>query len=197
MARTAKIKPPETKRKSEIVTVRLDPKLKYLAEMAARRQRRPLSSFIEWAVEQSLFQVYPAHDPSPSSEPVSFMDMANTLWDVDVPDRFAKLALQYPDLLDHEEQRLWKLIRECGFLWKGSHKGPNKEWQWKVSEGALIIERLRDNWETFEKIASSELDPSSLPRRVKEDNIPSTTSDFDKEDNIPSTTSDFDDEIPF
>ena len=43
-----------TPKRSEVVTVRLDPKLKYLAELAARKHRRPLSSFIEWAVEQSL-----------------------------------------------------------------------------------------------------------------------------------------------
>ena len=45
-------------KKSEVVTVRLDPKLKYLAELAARKHRRPLSSYIEWAVEQSLSRVW-------------------------------------------------------------------------------------------------------------------------------------------
>ena len=40
--------------RSETVTVRLDPKLRYLAELAARKQRRTVSSFIEWAVEQSF-----------------------------------------------------------------------------------------------------------------------------------------------
>ena len=99
----------ESKRKSEVVTVRLDPQLKYLAELAARRQRRPLSSYIEWAVEELLSRVYLAYDPSTSSD--TLKDVANALWDVDETDRFVKLALHYPDLLGHEEQRLWKLIR--------------------------------------------------------------------------------------
>ena len=43
--------------RSETVTVRLDPKLRYLAELAARKQRRSLSSYIEWAVEDSLSRV--------------------------------------------------------------------------------------------------------------------------------------------
>ena len=49
-----KAKSSDSKRKSEVVTVRLDPKLKYVAELAARRQRRTLSSYIEWAIEDSL-----------------------------------------------------------------------------------------------------------------------------------------------
>lgn len=40
--------------RSETVTVRLDPRLNYLAELAGRAQRRTKSSFIEWAVQQAI-----------------------------------------------------------------------------------------------------------------------------------------------
>src|SRR6266446_2011041 len=102
--------------RSETVTVRLDPKLRYLAELAARKQRRTLSSFIEWAIEENLKQVYFNGDigPTVASE-------ASALWDVDEPDRFVLLALHYPDMLMHEEQVLWKLVRENGYLWRGHH----------------------------------------------------------------------------
>ena len=40
--------------RSEVVTVRMDSQLHYLAELAARKHRRTLSSFIEWAVQQSF-----------------------------------------------------------------------------------------------------------------------------------------------
>lgn len=40
--------------RSEIVTVRLDPKLRFAVELAARKQRRTASSFIEWAVEEAI-----------------------------------------------------------------------------------------------------------------------------------------------
>src|SRR5688572_20503606 len=43
--------------RSETVTVRLDPKLNYLCELAARAQRRTKSSFIEWAIADSLGSV--------------------------------------------------------------------------------------------------------------------------------------------
>jgi hypothetical protein len=41
--------------------VRLDPKLRYLAELAARKQRRTVSSFIEWTIEEALKNIY-LHD---------------------------------------------------------------------------------------------------------------------------------------
>jgi hypothetical protein len=158
----------DSKRKSDVVTVRLDPKIKYIAELAARRQRRTLSSFIEWAIEDSLSRVHPDyHANDDPSFAATFADKASSLWDVDEPDRFAKLALAYPELLDHEEQRIWKLIRECGLLWRGQYDGVENEWRWSVSENALDWKKLREHWETFRKVAQGDLPRSSLPTWLK------------------------------
>ncbi|MBK7898409.1 MAG: hypothetical protein IPJ99_03395 [Betaproteobacteria bacterium] len=98
--------------RSETVTVRLDPKLRYLAELAARKQRRTVSSFIEWAVEESLSHVNLREESGDSRDDyqraISIAGMADGLWDIDEADRLAKLALQFPELLNHEEQVLWK-----------------------------------------------------------------------------------------
>ena len=185
MARARRDKVLDGKRKTEVVTVRLDPRLKYLAELAARRQRRPLSSYIEWAIEESLAHVYPAPDPGEEPFAETFKDMAGTLWDVDEPDRFVRLAIRYPDLLDHEEQRLWKLIRESGYLWKGSYDGSEVEWQWTVSEKTLNWERLRERWDDFSQVARGQADPSVLPSWNKQDPEAKSGSNLD------------DDEIPF
>ena len=179
----------DSSRKSEVVTVRLDPRLKYLAELAARRQRRPLSSYIEWAIAGSLDRVEAGIDPR-QTESITFADEADALWDVDERDRFVKLALRYPDLLDLEEQRRWKLIRECGLLWRGHYGRPNNEWQWTISEEALIWDRLRKHWDTFSAVARGELAPSELPTWIK---TKEEISDDGPEKNI----SDLDDEIPF
>lgn len=40
--------------RSETVTVRLDPRLNYLTELAGRAQRRTKSSFIEWAIKEAI-----------------------------------------------------------------------------------------------------------------------------------------------
>jgi hypothetical protein len=180
-AKTFDTKSSDSKRKSEVVTVRLDPKLKYVAELAARRQRRTLSSYIEWAIEDSLSRVHPAYEVQGEMEP-TFADKASSLWDVDEADRFARLALNYSDLLDHEEQRVWKLVRECGALWRGGYRTRLEDWTWKVSEETLDWKKLREHWETFRQVASGKQPMSALPKWQK------TKS---------QSKNDLDDEIPF
>ena len=79
--------------RSETVTVRLDPKLRYPAELAARKQRRTLSSFIEWAIEENLKQIYLEE----RLDALSIASESADLWDE--ADRFAKLAFRYPQML--------------------------------------------------------------------------------------------------
>ena len=147
--------------KSEITTVRLDPKLRYLAELAARKQRRSLSSFIEWAIEDALMR-FPLKEGDNWQRTV--MGEAEALWDVDAADRFAKLAFNFPELLTHDEQVLWKLVRENGYLWRGRYaKYGDQEWTWDVDEKSFIYSRLRESWDAFKDVASNELPPAFLP----------------------------------
>ena len=173
--------------RSLVVTVRLDPRLKYLADLAARKQRRTLSSFIEWAIEQSLSQVRLGEsDLNGPGESVSDADKQHHLWDVDDADRFAKLALFYPDLLTHGEQILWKLVRECGYLWRGKYTGSDNEWTWTIKESGLILERLRENWLTFQDVAMGDKPTSSLPSWKKNKIAATDTGGWDTDtDDIP------------
>lgn len=102
--------------RSETVTVRLDPKLRYLAELAARIHRRTLSSYIEWAVEQSLEKVNIHIAEHGGDEDLSLKAESRLLWDVDESERFIKLARHYPELLNHEEQEQWKLLLDSQLL---------------------------------------------------------------------------------
>lgn len=163
--------------RSEVVSVRLDPKLRYIAELAARKQRRTVSSFIEWAVERGLDSV------SAADEGQTLWNEADALWDVDESDRFTKLALRHPDLLTHEEQILWKLLRENGLLWKGRYDR-NGEWQWTVSESSMVVDNLRKHWDTFKAAAAGDAEAKKiLPTWVKKGS--------------PEKKSAFDDDIPF
>lgn len=98
--------------RSETVSVRLESKLRYLADLAARKQRRTLSGFIEWAIERSLALV----EIGPKNETIA--DRAGFFWDVDSPDRFMRLGFEYEDLLNHEEQVLWKLITRNNYYFE-------------------------------------------------------------------------------
>lgn len=178
--------------RSETVTVRLDPKLRYLAELAAKKQRRTLSSFIEWAIEDALGRVTIYEGTGYNSDhDLSVGQEAANLWDVDDADRFAKLAVRYPDLLTHEEQVLWKLIKENGYLWRGNWRGTDSSWQWKTEEGSFIFDRLREHWDTFKKVASGESQKSELPTWVK------TQPAGEKKQPAKSGFDNFDDDIPF
>ncbi len=145
--------------RSETVTVRLDQKLRYLAELAARKHRRTLSSFIEWAIEDTFSRIILDESPDRIS---SLADEARELWDVDECDRFARLALTHPDLLTHDEQILWKLIRETGHLWLG-HYDDDDQWTWNVRKESLIYERLRELWDDLRSVARGEKARDTLP----------------------------------
>jgi len=178
--------------RSETVTVRLDPKLRYLAELAARRQRRTLSSYIEWAIEDSL-----KHFSLDLNGNTTLAGEAEDLWDVDEADRFARLALKHPDLLTHEEQVLWKLIRENGWLWRGDYRGADRAWTWSLTEGSLLFDRLRLHWADFVDVPESGTGFEKLPTwtktekgssaGVKKSTVAKTKTGFD----------DMDDDIPF
>lgn len=158
--------------RTETVTVRLDPKLRYLAELAARKQRRSLSSFLEWVAQKSLEDIWLREDDCTSS--IAYE--SNRLWDVDDADRFAKLAFRYPDMLTHDEQVRWKLIQENGFLWRGHVSG-----SWAVEESSLIFERLREHWDKFIAVAQGEADKSILPTWKKQEPKKSGFEDLDED----------------
>ena len=153
--------------RSTTLTVRLDPKLRYLADLAARKQRRTLSSFSEWAIQEALREVQLSDSPATdAAKSVNVLDEADQLWDVDEADRFAKLAFRYPELLNHEEQVLWKLIRELPLFWRSAGEDvgyPHSE----VSESDLIPDMLRACWEKLKQVSAGEADIAiiqDLPR---------------------------------
>jgi len=148
--------------RSETVTVRLDPKLNYLCELGARAQRRTKSSFIEWAIANSLEDVdVPASGWN--NEPLRLAHQAEQLWRVDEPDRVAALALTTPSLMTHEEQLIWRFVRENGFLWRGKYGAENR-WVWDIKEDNLILERLRTHWDAFRQVALEGADEELLPK---------------------------------
>lgn len=146
--------------RSETVTVRLDPQVRYFAELAARSQRRTVSSFIEWAIEQSFSGAVELADLKGQRRSV---DQARpALWDVDEADRFVRLAKWYPSLLTHDEQRLWKLVLEVWAL-RAPEKAGNIEALFEVQE----MELLREHWELLQKSAEAGIAASSVVEAIQ------------------------------
>ena len=104
--RKSKVGTPRT----EVFAMRFDPKLKYLAEIAARKQRRSLANFVEWAIEQALNSVYLIDPNDYNNNGETIADSSTKLWALDEPDRLIKLATNYSELLSYDEQLIWRVI---------------------------------------------------------------------------------------
>lgn len=94
--------------RSEAYGLRLDPKLRYLAEITARKERRALAAFIEWAMEQAIKAV-PLDDSDTAVTAYSYSDR---LWHIEEADRLVMLAHEFPGLLNYEEQLIWRVVDE-------------------------------------------------------------------------------------
>lgn len=106
--RKSKVGTPRT----EVFAMRFDPKLKYLAEIAARKQRRSLANFLEWAIEQALKSAYLVEPNDYNNQGETVADSASKLWALDESDRLINLATSFPDLLTYDEQTVWRVICE-------------------------------------------------------------------------------------
>jgi hypothetical protein len=101
--------------RTEIVQVRLDPKLRFAVELAAAKDRRTLSSFIEMAVQKAVKEV---ELTAKGREAVTAADVAERVWDIEPADCLLNLAEEYPYLLTSKEARRWKLIQAIPEIYK-------------------------------------------------------------------------------
>ncbi len=99
--------------RKELTSLRLEPHVKYLAEIAAREQRRTLTNYIEWVLEKSFEKVIIELSTGVTDE---LANVGSDLWDVYESVRFIKLAILKPDLLSYDEQLLWKSIYRYDWL---------------------------------------------------------------------------------
>jgi len=95
---------------TETVTIRLDPRLRYLTALGARKQRRTVSAFIHWATEQvvadTTITVLDVNSGTKTILPLA------ELWDSEEGERLARLARTAPVLLTYEEELIWKRQQE-------------------------------------------------------------------------------------
>lgn len=137
--------------RSETVTVRFDPMLRYAMELGARKQRRTVSSFIEWAVEKALadievgggtFHMGEASGISRKTIPCWMPE----LWDVDPAERLFKLAKYMPQMLVFDEQRVVKTVRQ------------NIDFFRKVNDHEIDMAKVNHHWE--ELISNTWINPN-------------------------------------
>ena len=149
--------------RTETVTVRLDEKLRYLAELAARKQRRTLSSFIEWAVQDSLERVM-LRAPTSGDAAKTVASEAAHLWDVDEAARFVKLATHYPELLTYEEQlQLNLLISQLVWDYPRDPETGARDPAANSTDMRDRIAMVRSIWQNIRAMSPQELLQGELP----------------------------------
>ena len=92
--------------RSDTLSMRIDPKLKYLAALGAKELDLTLSRFIERAIERALTVEAMQDEANPSTMPL----YNEGFWCELEADRFFKRAVYRHDWLTPSEQRLWKLF---------------------------------------------------------------------------------------
>jgi predicted transcriptional regulator len=153
--------------RSETVTVRLDPKLNYLTEIAARAHRRTKSSLIEAALARFLDDVRVEARPGASNK-ATVAAMAEQLWHVDEPERLKRLVAEAPHLLTFEEQKIWAVITKNRYFWLGkwSELNPTTEYYCVDTDPKnLWIEQVERSWDLIKRVANDEADYEELPSR--------------------------------
>ena len=150
--------------RSETVSIRLDPRLNYLCDLAARSQRRTKSSFIEAAIDEKInsMKIENWHD---TSESATLGQRANDLWDVQEIERLISLAFAAPHLMSFDEQEIWSVISQNGYFWHGKYRGygDTQDWNWDHEITFVNRSNIESEWERILLVAQGELDKSELP----------------------------------
>jgi len=144
--------------RSEAFVMRFETRIKYLAELAARRQRRSLTNFVEQAIYEAISKV--ELRPKTSREPeILADDRSNLLWDIDEVERLRKLEQACPDLVSYEEQRILALISHFG-------TGAGDKIRFKENE-KINWARVKTFWPEIEKCASGKMDEDRFAAAVR------------------------------
>lgn len=156
-------KPKQGALRTEVFAMRLDPKMRYLAEIASRIQRRSVANFIEWAIQEALKRQGVDEDADQSR---SVWDMAESLWDVNEIERFLKLAKNHPSLLNYEEQMIQHAIKTVST----TKKDEDKVLRCGFTAPNGVVEKwvIAECWEELKAYGAGNLSEQELQNVLKE-----------------------------
>jgi len=136
------------------VSLRIDPRIKYGIDLAARVQKRTVTGVVEWAVERALsdvklpvdFMVEGDQGKPELPEPQSVLDaVKERLWSPDEATRLMRLAFECPSLLTFEEGLIWESIRLSPPFWRFTPRVVTEASPWKNAR----LEVVSKYWDTL------------------------------------------------
>lgn len=94
-------------KKGETLTIRIDDRSRYALDLLGRLKRRSVSELVLGEIREVIDKELPK--PEVDGKRVPLMD---AVWDAFEQDRMVKLAMAAPELLNDDEQKLWRVISE-------------------------------------------------------------------------------------
>lgn len=107
----AKNRPNRGARKTETLTLRLDPKIKTMIDLIARIRRQSVTGVVEAAIEDLAFDLDAPYFDDGEMHNYSLGVVFSDIWSSDESERFINMCYRLPTLLTFEEQRIWETIK--------------------------------------------------------------------------------------
>jgi len=99
-------------KKTETLTLRLDPKTKFAIELLAREQKRTLAGVIEWAVQRAMSNQTVVTGAGKGS----MQQLVDKVWSPDDLEKTIYLGLHAEHLLSYEEYCVWTVVKSNPLL---------------------------------------------------------------------------------
>jgi hypothetical protein len=142
----AKNKPSQGARKTETLTLRLDPKVKLMIELISRIRRQSITGVVEAAIEEIAFDLDAPFVSGGEPHPMSLSSAVSEIWSTDESERFVFLCHYLPSLITYEEQRLWETIRASKFFMIPGTDDMAQYWE-LPGVGRIDRQNLRHFWQ--------------------------------------------------
>lgn len=141
----SKNKPNQGARKTEALTLRLDPKVRFLIDLIARQKRQSITGVIESAIEVYATnflieaELWDEDTEDDKLQQVSLYKLSKEIYSTDDSFRFMMLVWCCPRLLSYEEVRLKETIYGSKIFWD---EYPNSD----SSRNDIDTDVLREHW---------------------------------------------------
>jgi predicted transcriptional regulator len=142
----------QNSRKTESVTVRLDPKVRFALELLSRVEHRSVTGVVQAALESRFRNA--TIDGEEDGQTVQ--DFVGSVYRTDEVERFVIMADRAPQLLDFEERRLWESILATSDLWENTNGGRRRLQD-------LDIALLKLNWAGIKEFVREHADEATVP----------------------------------
>ena len=135
-----------TNARSDLVAIRMTPKMRFGLELLAKQFDKTLTNTVIYAIEQ-LFQSEQGFILFPKQGADLRVYALDRVWSPHAHERFALVAIQFPEMLSDEEIYLWSVVSRTGKYWL-SGKMPKTSTPEDFNFDALL-----EDWEGLKKRA--------------------------------------------